>query len=540
VKGFSGVLTRIPGSASLSSKLSKLKQQAYQAGKRRNWPEAIAIYEQILELDKNNPTSINELGDICLKNGQIEVAMRHFLAAASKYKATGLLNNAVAVYKKVLRHDEENLNAHWFLAEVRASQGLMVEGQRHAEHFLQAAEQVSGEFKEIFLKRCNQLLGLYPESESVLERLLRAFRHWNLKLEEARAGCLLACRMYRTGAAAEARDRVAKLVGDCPEITNYSEYSRWQQLTGEAPAPESFADVNSIDLGDRAPAAAPASVTPGDAEPSAPGADASVATSSPFDELMAGVSELDGPDDEAEELPAAPRDGAGADDGEVDDHDEDDVAADDDPEGCITIDVDDDGSSLEDLVAQAAESVSRPAAPAVPQAGAEGDADASGKVVDLLQEILAEGGADLAAGEAAQLDTIAAEIGSRVGGDDGPQDAEDLYQQGLVYLDMGLYEQAATSFSEAALNQDYALRACEMGGIALLKAGSPEAALTVLGQGLEIEGAAPRETLGLLYHAGRALESLGRTDEAHERYARAHAIDPGFLDVSRRVNATVS
>ena len=52
------------------SKLSQLKQDAYQAGKKRNWDEAVALYERILEADKNNPTVINELGDLCLKAGK--------------------------------------------------------------------------------------------------------------------------------------------------------------------------------------------------------------------------------------------------------------------------------------------------------------------------------------------------------------------------------------------------------------------------------------------------------------------------------------
>jgi len=48
------------------SKLSQLKQKAYKAGKDRDWEQAISVYEQILELEKSNPTVINELGDLWL------------------------------------------------------------------------------------------------------------------------------------------------------------------------------------------------------------------------------------------------------------------------------------------------------------------------------------------------------------------------------------------------------------------------------------------------------------------------------------------
>ena len=64
------------------SKLSQLKQEAYQAGKKKNWDQAISLYEQILEKDKNNPTVINELGDLCLKAVDSPRSVRHFLNAA--------------------------------------------------------------------------------------------------------------------------------------------------------------------------------------------------------------------------------------------------------------------------------------------------------------------------------------------------------------------------------------------------------------------------------------------------------------------------
>ena len=121
-------------------------------------PHAIkSLYEEILDKDKNNPTVINELGDLCLKAGDTAQAVRHFLNAAAKYRQTGLLNNAVAIYKKILRYEAENQNAHWYLAETRAGQGLAAEGEDHALHFLQHSGKVAGDIKEIFLKRCLQL-----------------------------------------------------------------------------------------------------------------------------------------------------------------------------------------------------------------------------------------------------------------------------------------------------------------------------------------------------------------------------------------------
>ena len=74
------------------SKLSQLKQKAYKAGKDRDWDLAISVYEKILEVEKSNPTVINELGDLCLKSVDGRQAVKHFLSAATKYRKTGLLN----------------------------------------------------------------------------------------------------------------------------------------------------------------------------------------------------------------------------------------------------------------------------------------------------------------------------------------------------------------------------------------------------------------------------------------------------------------
>ncbi|MBE0565283.1 MAG: tetratricopeptide repeat protein, partial [Krumholzibacteria bacterium] len=240
------------------SKLSQLKQEAYQAAKKRNWQEAVAVYERILELDKNNPTVINELGDVCLKGGDTQVAIKHFLNAAAKYRATGLLNNAVAIYKKILRYDADNLNAHWYLAETRASQGLGVEGENHGLHFLESSGNVSGDIKEIFLKRCNQLFELYPQSDPILGRLVQIFRVWKLPLEAARAACLIACRGHDAGDADEAARMVAQATAQAPEVKNYPEYAQWLRRTQPRAAGGggAFAGFGQVDLeGGAAPAA---------------------------------------------------------------------------------------------------------------------------------------------------------------------------------------------------------------------------------------------------------------------------------------------
>jgi tetratricopeptide (TPR) repeat protein len=503
------------------SKLSQLKQKAYQAGKSRNWDQAIAVYEQILELDKTNPTVINELGDLCLKAGNTRKAISHFLSASSKYRKTGLLNNSVAICKKILRHDDANMHAHWYLAEIRSSQDLMVEGETHALAFLSMADDMSAEILEIFLKRCGSLLELYPASLPVMERLIQVFRTWEKPLEASRASCLKACVVYDAGEKEAAQALVDEILATSPELKNYPEFGKWdKRVNPNAVSSAPLADYNAVSLEDPTPASPASLGSP--ASPASPEAQASPADSSKAETSFAGIR-IEMPteisvDDSAAASP-------------VEDKDE---------EGCLVIDTDDD-SDMESLIAQATQDVDHendsPTAPTA-ELGA-GDTvpatEEAAESVDLLAQILSEDTGTLASNDSSQLETIAAEIGSVVGGADSSDDADRLYEMGMVYLEMGLFDKACESFETAAADDDYTIRAHEMWGITLQRAGRPDEAITVLTSGLQFAEVDSRENLGLRYHIGRAHELADRSDTAVEIYKEIQAVAPNFLDTTTRM-----
>jgi len=503
------------------SKLSQLKQEAYQAAKKRNWPQAVTAYERILELDKNNPTVINELGDVCLKGGSTQAAIRHFLNAAAKYRTTGLLNNAVAIYKKILRYDAENLNAHWYLAETRASQGLSVEGESHGIHFLENSGNVSGELKEIFLKRCNQLFELFPESDPILDRLVQIFRMWKMPLETSRATCLIACRAHDAGDRDGAAQMVEHAVGQTPEVQNYPEYAQWLRRTQPKGAGGAFADFGAVSLDDGR--AAPAEVAaapggdPGDVAPD-DGEAASAGT-----EPAADAGPEPAADDAGYEVPASEDPGY---------REPDDGAADD------TIGIDADGSDFDALIAEATSQLASPGHPADDApAPAAGNDEPAGQAVDLLAEILADDSELLAGGDSSQLESITREIGTQVGGDENAQDPASLYEMGTVYLEMGMHLQACESFAKAtgAGDRSYALRAYEMWGMTLQRAGRFDEAVEVLRKGLALAADDSKEQLGLLYNLGKSFEAADRTDEAAWAYEKIQGKDPSYMDVGRRL-----
>jgi len=520
------------------SKLSQLKKEAYQAGKKRNWEAAVALYEQILAQDKNNPTVINELGDLCLKSHQTPQALRHFLSAAAKYRQTGLLNNAVAIYKKILRYEGANVNAHWYLAETRASQGLLVEGENHGLHFLEHSRNVTADLKEIFLKRCLQLFELYPESQPILERLVQIFRTWDLNLEAARAGCLLACGQWDAGEKDEACKVLKALQERCPELANYPEWAQWQQRMNPDGAPAgTYSDFGTVDLAttdEQTKEPAPTAVDADKTDNTSPATDGLDRIATPAvdpappagDELHTAGGTAAVATDESAATPAAK------------------PAATSGEDGCISIDAAATTSDFDELLGAAVADVERAPEPAATTAAPVDETPTAAAPpddgpVDLLAEILADDENLLAGGDDNQLASITREIGAQVGGEGAGNDPQGLYDQGTVYLEMGMFDEACAAFSRAASGGDaeVALRAREMWGVTLQRADRIDEAVDVLRAGLEKLVPGTPEHLGMLYKLGRTCAAAGRVDEAAGAFADIVEHDENYLDVQMHLSA---
>ncbi|PID80482.1 hypothetical protein CSB20_07305 [bacterium DOLZORAL124_64_63] len=526
------------------AKLSKLKKEAYEAGKKRDWDRALSLYEQILEQDKSNPTVINEMGDLCLKAGQTQRGVHHFLNAAAKYRQNGLTNNAVAIYKKVLRYDASNLNAHWYLAESRAGQGLMLEGEHHALVFLDNKDGLSSELQEIYLKRCTQMLEMYGESRAVLENLLQIFRMWNMVTEAGRTRIRLACHKWVAREVDEASQMVQAVLQDTPQLMNYPEHALWLEQTGQGAA-QAGPDFDAVDL---APAAAPAApAAPATPEPPvAPEPPAVPATPTAKDpdldwgDLMDSLPSSSGPEKPAAPVastPVAPSPGGG---GTEDLFGGPEISIEpDEDDGCFTLDDDSDGPvSFDDLIAAATAQVSPQTAEQAPPAAPIPPAEMVPTGPETLDDLLS-GDEDFWNGQAGQEETITREIGTQVGGGEG-EDPASLYEAGMVYLEMGMHDQACESFSKATEYPDYTVRAHEMWGITLLRINREDKAIEVLSKALSVPEQGSGEHLGLLYHLGRAYEQAEMDVEAQAAYLVIQEKKPGFLDVSRRLSAIAS
>ncbi len=535
------------------SKVSKLKQEAYQAGKKRDWDKVMVLYEQILEVEKNNPSLINELGDVCLKRGDTPRALEHFLSAAEKYRLTGLFNNAIAIYKKILRFDAGNMNSHWYLAESRASQGMAADGLVHALQFLAPAERLSADFRAPYVKRCVRMLALFATQPEVLSRLAELFRHWALPLEGGRVALLQACLAHAAGKVDAARQAITELMTEHPDLANYPEYQTWLRQLGEAPAVTGdpgagHTEHNTIEFD-----AAPAGLTGGEPgseplpdSPDAPAPGVPEAADRGLADSLGLVDLCDAEDSGGESagFPLGELDDAAGSRGSgglqrtarsrlfgeeeylggtvPEDEPGDEPESSDDTRFEIAVE---DVPSFADLAKEleGEREVPRPPEP----------------TVDLLAEILAETASEDAAGGGRQVETIADEIGRQVGGEQA-QDPEGQYNMGLVYLEMELYGQAEECFEIASRAPEFALRCYEMWGIVLIRQARYEEAVDILGRGLRLPAVATGDLLGLLYHTGQAYELAGRSGAAREYYERVYHTSPNFLDIEKRIEALES
>src|SRR5688500_17942059 len=115
---------------------AKLKKQALQFEHDRQYETALAIYSERLDGesasdDELDVTLFNRAGDLALRVGDAPRAVTYYERAVDLYAAGGLLNNAIALCNKVLRHAPDHVAAHYSLGVLHAKQGFKGDAKHH-------------------------------------------------------------------------------------------------------------------------------------------------------------------------------------------------------------------------------------------------------------------------------------------------------------------------------------------------------------------------------------------------------------------------
>ncbi len=87
--------------------------------------QAIAEYQKVIQEQPNDWSTINTVGDLFVRAGQLQTGVEHFTRIADHLFEEGFLPRAAAVYKKVLKLKPDEEHAALRAAETAQLQGLL-------------------------------------------------------------------------------------------------------------------------------------------------------------------------------------------------------------------------------------------------------------------------------------------------------------------------------------------------------------------------------------------------------------------------------
>ena len=118
-------------------KILKTAEKLVQKGKL---DQAIREYEKLLEASPNDSNTVNRLGDLYGRVGDVDKAVGLYERVARQFADQGFLPKAIAIYKKINRLAPQRLDIFERLGELYVEQGLTVEAKSQfnmlAEHYL--------------------------------------------------------------------------------------------------------------------------------------------------------------------------------------------------------------------------------------------------------------------------------------------------------------------------------------------------------------------------------------------------------------------
>ena len=158
---------------------------------------AIKEYRQIVENDEDDLTTLNMLGDLCVREGQNEEAISCFSRIAEHYSQQEFNLKAIAMYKKIERLQPRDPAIANKLATLYASQGLAADAR--AQYLIVAdAYTRAGRTKQTF-EILHKVADLDPHNTEIRLKLAEGYLKENLGSEAAKAFLEAATRLFDTG-----------------------------------------------------------------------------------------------------------------------------------------------------------------------------------------------------------------------------------------------------------------------------------------------------------------------------------------------------
>ena len=163
-------------------KTLEIKRKAQRFVQNGDLDRAVEEYQKLLAADDSDPYTHVTLGDLYFKKGMLDEAGRRYQEAAEAYRKAGLVKNAIAVCKKMLRLNLRSMETLKALAELHAQDGLATDA---ALYYSQYAEMMLGKDQRVAAAEAlEQAMKLIPDDPKYAEKLGEL---WNLEGEKLKA-----------------------------------------------------------------------------------------------------------------------------------------------------------------------------------------------------------------------------------------------------------------------------------------------------------------------------------------------------------------
>jgi tetratricopeptide (TPR) repeat protein len=179
---------------------------------------AIKEYRQIVDNDVDDLTTLNMLGDLYVRSGKSDEAITCFERIAEHYSKQEFNLKAIAMYKKIERLKQRDPAIAFKLANLYATQGLVVDAR--AQYLIVAdAYSRAGENKKA-LDVLHKIADLDPNNTDIRLKLAEGYVKENMRQEAASAFLQAANRLYRTGAHEKSLEAYRKTLLLVPDDTD--------------------------------------------------------------------------------------------------------------------------------------------------------------------------------------------------------------------------------------------------------------------------------------------------------------------------------
>jgi tetratricopeptide (TPR) repeat protein len=148
--------------------------------------QAIGEYQKVVKSDPGDVLILNTIGDLYLSQGNSSEANKCFSQVAENYVQNNFFLKAIAVYKKILKADPDNLAINATIASLYAKQGLSIDARNQYMRVAGLLEQ-EGKTREQ-LDAYEKVVELDPQNSTIQQKLAelyfsegskdKALAHW--------------------------------------------------------------------------------------------------------------------------------------------------------------------------------------------------------------------------------------------------------------------------------------------------------------------------------------------------------------------------